>query len=123
MPSISQPVEILDRRILDRLRSLQIPGEPDFLEEMIAIFMCDAPPTFERARRAVGQADAAEYREAVHHLKGSANSLGATRLAACCNEVETDLQRGQPRPAYAAFGRLETEYGLAVAALKKEIHP
>jgi two-component system, sensor histidine kinase RpfC len=121
MLSSSPPVDVLDHRILARLRTMQLPGEPDFLVEMIGIFMCDAPPTFERARRAVDQADPAEYREAVHHLKSTSNSLGACRLAACCHEIETYLQREQPAPAFAAIGRLEAEYRLAVAALNKEI--
>ena len=122
VPSIP-PVEVIDRRILTRLSQMQMPGEPDFLFEMIGIFMCDAPPTFERARHAVSQGDASEYREAVHHLKSTSNSLGARRLAGCCHEIETFVQQGQIGPAFAAFPRLEAEYVLAVTALQKEMTP
>jgi signal transduction histidine kinase/DNA-binding response OmpR family regulator len=80
--------EPLDRSVLASLRELQEEGEPDILEELMGLFLSDAPPQLAALREAVEAGDARSVERVAHDLKGSSGNMGAVGIEAICAELE-----------------------------------
>ncbi len=117
-PPIASTV-VLDRAALDGLRQLSEDGEPDVLQEMVAIFMRESETVSAALRRAIEKSDGQALREAAHNLKGSSNTLGARTLAAVCAELEKLGRDGETRRAAALLDEFEREYTRAREALNE----
>ncbi len=79
----------IDWAILDELSVLQEPGEPDFVQETIELYLADTPALIDALHQAIDRGDAGALHMAAHTLKGNSNSLGATRMGAMSLELET----------------------------------
>ena len=65
---------------LEALRSLERPGEEEFVASLLVIFRRDTPLRIEEMERSATAADAESFRRAAHSLKSSAASLGGARV-------------------------------------------
>lgn len=76
----------VDPDVLEMLASLQEPGEPDILIELLTLFLRDTP---ERLRDLTSPAvTAVEAGRVAHAVKGSAANLGATQLQTLAHDLE-----------------------------------
>lgn len=108
----------IDPTVLDSLRALQEPGQPDVLTELIDLFLADAPPRITMVQGALAAGDGEALRRAAHALKGSAANVGAMGLAALCADLE---QRGRHRAfddADVVGHQLAQEYHRVETALR-----
>ncbi len=112
---------LLDRSVLDGLRELSVPGEPDILAELVGLFLEDAPPRLEALRAALDEGDARRVKEAAHALKGSSSNMGASRMAEICARLEEAGTLGDLIEAPDLLKRLETEFAQARSALEGEV--
>ena len=94
VPSTAPACGAVDQAAIDDLRRLTDGGGPDMVDEVIALFLQDAPAQLSAMRAALAAGDAAALRHAAHSLKGSSGYLGARRLMALCAEVEQSARRG-----------------------------
>ena len=107
----------VDPSVIQDLRDLQSPGEPDILQELAGIFAQDTPNRLCSLKDAVARHDAPELRRVAHSLKGSSGNLGARRLAAACARIEDQVRSGAVDPttealvafAIAEFGRVRDQ--------------
>ncbi len=76
----------IDRAVFDQLRALQAEDE---LRELVNLYLDYTPQLLAAQRDALARGDAPALQRAAHTLKGSSASLGATALAALCQEIET----------------------------------
>ena len=76
----------------DRALSANTGGDPALATEIVQIFCEHAPLQFASYR---GAATPVARRIAAHSLKGSANSVGASRLALAAAEAEREAIDGQ----------------------------
>ena len=81
-----------DPRALERLRRF---GGDALLDEMLAIYLSDAPARLGAARRGVAGADADAAALARHSLKSSSAQLGALRVERLSGEGERRARRGE----------------------------
>ncbi len=108
--------------VLDELRALQEPGETDFVQEMIELYLTNTPALIEALRQGIDQGDADRLRLAAHTLKGNSNSLGAVRMGSISLELEklgrsgTITETGQE--AELLLGELEREFERVRQALR-----
>jgi CheY-like chemotaxis protein len=86
--------EALDRTIINGLKELREPGQPDPLRELIELFLKDAQPRLQQMEAAASAGDLPKLAAATHTLKGSASNLGARRLAALCAALEKQSKAG-----------------------------
>jgi len=110
----------LDQATLENIRALQIEGEPDFLTELIDIYLTDSSELLEKVKLAIDKSDPVGLRRMAHTLKGSSLNLGAKRLANLCFELEQVAQSENLKPAVILYQRLENEYTRVWQALIAE---
>lgn len=70
--------------MLESLRELQQEGEPDILDELIALFLEDTLQQLAALREAVENEDTQSVERIAHTLKGSCGNMGALRMATLC---------------------------------------
>ena len=101
--------EILDKGVLDGVRDLRAPGEPDPLAELIDLFLLDTPPRIARILDSFKAGDPAELERAAHSLKGSSSNLGAKCLADACTEIVNVTREGK-LPEASSIARVLSEF-------------
>jgi CheY-like chemotaxis protein/HPt (histidine-containing phosphotransfer) domain-containing protein len=101
--------EPIDRAVLEGLRELQVPGEPDLVAEFIRLFRDETPPLLAALRTGVGQGQADQVKKAAHTLKSTSANLGAHQMAALCAELEQRGRSGALEGTPALLAQLEQE--------------
>jgi HPt (histidine-containing phosphotransfer) domain-containing protein len=108
----------IDLSVLESLRDFQPAGEPDFVTELIDLFLRDTTWQIQLVRTAVANNDVNEFRRLAHLVKGSSGNIGAKKLATICEEMEnTDLPESV---AASLLEELENEFELVSTLLNKE---
>jgi HPt (histidine-containing phosphotransfer) domain-containing protein len=100
----------LDPAALDELREL---GGDDFVADLVATFLADAPPLL----AALHGSEVDEVRRAAHTLKSNGATFGATCLSELCRELEEQAKAGDLTGASALADRIDEEYALVVEEL------
>ena len=107
---------IIDRSVLDELRTLGGPGD-DLLGEVIGVFLAEGPGQVRSVHEAVASRDAAAIQRAAHQLKGSSLGVGAGQLATLVGAVELAARAGDVDRAIADATGLDAAFEAARAAL------
>src|SRR5207344_2417444 len=91
----------------DTLADLEELGSsPAFMDKLIGVFVADNATLMAKIESALAARNVAEFRSHLHAMKGSAASMGAELLTACCKD----------------FGRLsDAEVKLQIPALLKSL--
>lgn len=78
------------------LKALQdvIGGTRDDLNDVIAVFLEDAPSLIAEMQAAADAGDVATVRRGAHSLKSNSRDMGALLLAQVCARLEADLGAG-----------------------------
>lgn len=89
--STEQPGENspIDFQILHSLRELDDEEDPDFLGDLIKIYLSDAPQHLATMKEAIFMGDANSLKLASHTLKSSSANLGALSFSEVCKELES----------------------------------
>ncbi|MFI5120846.1 MAG: response regulator [Thermoanaerobaculia bacterium] len=111
----------IDPRALAGLRGLESAGETGFLAEMIRTFLDSTPGRLSAIRQASEKGEAKALELQAHGLRGSCGALGARRMAALCQEVETLAEAGRLGEAAPFIAKLVEEYAVARSALEAEL--
>jgi HPt (histidine-containing phosphotransfer) domain-containing protein len=108
------PGAVLDGNVLDRLRDAV--GE-EFVRELVATFLGDAPAQLATLRGAVERGDADEARRAAHTLKSNGATFGAEGFSELCRQLEEKAKAGVLAGGDELIGQAEAEYVRVEAAL------
>jgi HPt (histidine-containing phosphotransfer) domain-containing protein len=110
--------EVLDRAVVDSLRQLTPPGEPDVLAEILNVFLSEVPRRIDRMKSAFRDGNAVEVQRAAHSLKGSSGNIGADGMFELCRQIDERAKAGELRlePLLEALDR---EYFQVEAAIKR----
>ena len=85
-----EPVELELGHLQDRLGS----AADQLLRRVIPAYLRELPNREARMRTALGAQDAEAVAQICHGLKGASRVVGATELAAICDQMEQDAYRG-----------------------------
>ena len=113
---------IIDRSVLDELRTLGGPGD-DLLGEVIGVFLAEGPGQVRRVNEALASRDAPAIQRAAHQLKGSALGVGAGQLAAAAAAVELAARAADVERAISAGAGLDAAFETARVALTLQLSP
>jgi signal transduction histidine kinase/CheY-like chemotaxis protein len=114
-PATEEPS--LDPAALEALRAMQVEGEPDLVEALVALYLEETPGLLATLRQATADGQPDRVRKAAHTLKSSSANLGAARLASLCADLEGRGRRGDLDGIESPLAELETEYQRVTAAL------
>lgn len=103
----------VDPEVIEMLASLQEPGEPDLVVELVTLFLRDTPERLRDLREQPLEPGRAV--RVAHAVKGSAGNLGAGLLQERASQLEQAGHRGESPAAlamlaeavYAEFSRVE----------------
>jgi CheY-like chemotaxis protein len=125
LESSSDPEEsddtVLDKGVIAQLRELNEEGDSDIVAEMMSIFLEDAPPRMNGMHDSYSQKDAMKLREYSHSLKGSLTTLGATRLATICIEIEDKARAASLDGVSDLLKKADVEFDLLKKEMQREI--
>lgn len=78
----------VDLEILAGFDDAQEEGEPDFVVELIDLYLAEAPRIFSTIRTALANNDWPSAKRAAHSLRGSSSNLGILQMAAIADDLE-----------------------------------
>ncbi len=110
----------IDPAVLENLKMLEAGGYFS-LEEFLQVFSEDSHQRLAALRRAVEEGDARSLEREAHTLKGSSREVGASRLAALCQELEDLGESGTVAGAREKLAPLEAELARVQAALGEHL--
>lgn len=110
----------IDRQVVENLRELN-PDDPNFLRELIDLFLEDFPARVAEIEQALAAKDAVLLTRAAHTIKGSSGNFGAARLARVAREMEMQGKSAAFNEAAATLGSLRAEFAQVSAALRQLI--
>ena len=112
------PSEVLDPETMQQLLDLD-DGGLDLLREMCELFRSDTPPRIALLEEALRRDDREEMGDAAHAVKGAASTMGAPRVRALAQALETGSRTGNFSEAPAELlAKLNTAFAEALQALE-----
>ncbi len=123
-PPTSSAGDPLDALRWEKLVALQeAVGSEDFLQQLVSIFLRDAPLRLSGIREATACGDAKTAEQTAHSLKGSSSNVGATQVATLAAEVEKSVGQGDFDKVTDLLPCLESEVDRASKALIERSDP
>lgn len=101
---------VLDAQVMETLRLLRVPGQPDPLPTLIDEFIEHAENRLEEIQGAAMNHDVQTLEHAAHSLRGSAAGIGATRLSELAAELEGSLKHGFFQKTAEMLSQLDEEF-------------
>lgn len=86
-------VQTLDLEAVATLRQVGPPNSDDFFAGLVDQFLSEAESRVNLLKRAAFGRNADALKSTAHALKGASNTMGASRLAAICSELEEHVER------------------------------
>jgi two-component system sensor histidine kinase/response regulator len=88
MPITSTATNAVDLAVLASYDEAQIEGEPDFVVELIDLYLDEVPRLFASLHAAIENNDRATAKRNAHSLRGSSANLGVMLIAFVAGELE-----------------------------------
>jgi HPt (histidine-containing phosphotransfer) domain-containing protein len=115
---------VVDLPTLERLRELEIEGEPSLVAELVGEFLTRVPQRLARIRAALEAQDAAALELEAHSLVGSCGALGVMRMRASCQGLEALAHQGNlGASSAAAVEQVARDFEEARPALTQAAQP
>ena len=113
--------DVLDERVFAALRQLQRADRPDIVRRTIGLYLDSAPRLLDELREGAISRDVAALGRASHTLKSNSANVGAIKLAARCNELETFARSGMVAEACALVHGVIEDFSTANAELSEQL--
>lgn len=111
--------QAVDLAILASYDEAQIEGEPDFVVELIDLYLNEVPRLLASMRNAITGNDRVTLKRTAHSLRGSSANLGVVQMAAIAGELEhCDPNNSAAAPALLL--NLENEFERVKETLNEE---
>ncbi len=112
---------ILDPATIAGLRMLSEGSESSLLNELIELFLNDAPPRVVALRQAIEREEVKQVMQLSHKLNGGSGVLGAMRMVELLTEIERASGAGDLAPAVATIDEVERELAAVIWAMRREM--
>jgi HPt (histidine-containing phosphotransfer) domain-containing protein len=104
-----EPVASVDLEVLKSFEEAQEEGEPDFVIELIDLYLVEAPRIFRTIREGIATNCWPAAKRAAHSLRGSSGNLGILQIAAIAKDLE-HCDETTDTPAEQLLQDLEAEF-------------
>ena len=109
---------VLDPAALTALRTLQAARKPNFLAQVIGVYLNNAPQLMDAIETAYAGDQQELLLRSAHTLKSSSATVGALDFATHCRAIETAARAGQPTRADEQIQTLRLAFNRVDAALR-----
>ena len=109
---------IIDMKVIDTLRSLESPSNPNLTARLVERFVSSAAEYRDHLHGALENGDVHGLRESAHALKGASASLGACRLAFISQQLEQHAGDLDLESCRTPLGRLDSALDEACSVLQ-----
>lgn len=109
----------LDISVIESLRLLNEPGQPDVVHEVLGLFLNDAAARVDAIVAAFAARDVAALQRAAHTMKGAAATIGAPRLQQACRRLEDAAKQNDLSTAAVSMEDLHREHEQVVKAIRQ----
>jgi HPt (histidine-containing phosphotransfer) domain-containing protein len=113
--------DVLDPDVVESLRQLTPPGEPDVLAEIFNLFLDEVPKRIDVLRSAVKSGDAAKVQRAAHSLKGSSGNIGARAMHDVCRQLDERAKDGDLDTLQPLLDALVSEYQKVETEIRRRL--
>ena len=103
-------------------RDLQQAAGEDFVAELVATYLEEAPKMLAAMRAALAAGDVDAFRRVAHSLKSNSLTFGAQGLAALARTLETTAKEAVERADTGVVAPLEAEQQRVAVALRELAH-
>lgn len=111
---------ILSIEVIESIQSLQEPGKPDFLTQLISIYSETSNESMKQLKKAISINDMKALSSVAHSLKSSSANMGAQNMATLCFEFEAMGKKDVSQmPSEEKLKALENEYAKVIQELEK----
>jgi two-component system sensor histidine kinase/response regulator len=122
--AFSKPMaEVLDLELLESIRELQNEGDPDLIEELFELYLCDTKVRLAELGKALREQNAREAQRAVHSIKGSSSNLGVRRMSRLCAEFNEQILNSAWTDSGVMLRQLEEEFAQLQASMAGQLQP
>ena len=111
--------DVLDPSVVESLRQLTPPGEPDVLVEILNLFLNEVPKKIGTLRSAVIASDAISVQRTAHSLKGSSGNIGARAMHDICRQLDDRAKSGELARLQSLVEELDAEYSKVETEIRK----
>lgn len=111
---------VLDRGQFDHLCELQGEDDPDFIRDLVDLFLAEAPRRIQEMQAALEARDKRSLSQTAHTLKGAAANFGARALQARCQQVEALARAGKLAEVGGVLSGMALEHARLAEALLKQ---
>jgi PAS domain S-box-containing protein len=109
---------VLDQGALQRLMDIGKQTDPGFLQQILDMFMKQAPQNINEIREALERGDFNTLWKSAHKLKGTCLNIGASRLGDLCRSIEKKGKGLEISGLQSLCMQLEPAYQVTVKELK-----
>ncbi len=109
--------EFANNSLYERLNELEKETDPEFVIELINIYMSETPKQIEKIANAIKEKDHIALKISAHTLKGSSLNLGAKQLGALCFKLEEIGKYNREITEEISISGIEQEFNKVVGAL------
>jgi HPt (histidine-containing phosphotransfer) domain-containing protein len=110
----------LDRAQFDHLCGLQDDEDPEFICDLIDLFLVETPRRIEELRVAFRSGDLRTIEHVSHTIKGAAANLGARALHDHCQRIEFQVREGRLAKGDKLLSGLTEEFSRLAKVLEKQ---
>jgi HPt (histidine-containing phosphotransfer) domain-containing protein len=121
VPLSQSESSVLDVSVMEAIRSLGGPGEPDVYTEVARLFLADVTIHLRALNAAIAADSAESVGQIAHRLRGGALEMGALRMAPLCAAIEHAARDGSLEHAAARAESLDREFAATRVALEQAI--
>lgn len=114
-------VPVLDPAVIEKLREVEKQGSPGLLGDLQAIFRSTAAAQLVEIERALFAGDPGALQAASRSLKATCANLGAHRMVAVCQDIDTAVQAGELGRVMGCLRQLESLYVAADVELGSHV--
>ena len=111
--------DVLDLSMIEVLRDLQDDDDPEFVAELIGVFIAELPDHLAALHQALETAAPDDVRAGAHKIRGAAANLGAAPLSELCAELEQRGRDGELAGADEMLNRIDTLAERSCEALRQ----
>ena len=111
--------DVLDPDVVESLRQLTPPGEPDVLGQILQLFLDEAPKRLDALRSAMASGDAGNVQRTAHSLKGSSGNIGAHAMYDVCRQLDDRAKSGNLAVLQPLVDSLSAEYRKVETEIRK----